>query len=256
MLNALRHERILDRLTAVGEVTVAQLAAELDCAPETVRHDLAALEAMARLRRVHGGAVQMPEPHLPPVRHRIARDRLAKDAVANAAIPLVPAGAQIFVGPGSTTLVLAVRLAELPSRCCFVTNMLDIAQLLSQSGRHDVRLLGGEMNGETRCTTGGDMLVDLKRWVFDLVIVGAAAIDARHGLMLPIASFGGMMETLRERSRERMVLADATKFTVPGRQVLWPWTAIDILVTDRRPSALFEQSVQLAGTRLVVARQA
>jgi DeoR family glycerol-3-phosphate regulon repressor len=195
----------------------------------------------------------MPAPDLPPVQHRIARDRRAKDAVANAAIALVPAGAQIFVGAGSTTLALAVRLVELPSRSCFVTNMLDIAQLLTHGGRHQVHLLGGEVNGETRATSGGDMLVDLKRWLFDLVIVGAASIDAQHGLLGPTAAFGGLLETLRERSRERMVLADNTKFTVPGRQVLWPWTAITILVTDRRPPAAVEQAAKAAGTKLVMA---
>lgn len=253
MLKGSRQDRILARLTAHGEVSVVSLSRELGCAPETVRRDLAALEARARLRRVHGGAVQMPAPGLPPVPNRIARDRRAKDAVADAAIPLVPAGALIFVGPGSTTLTLAARLLELPARSCFVTNMLDIAQVLAHGGRHEVHLAGGEVNGETHCTTGGEVVVSLRRWLFDLAIVGAAAVDARHGLLAATGAYGGLLETLLERARDRMVLADASKFAAPGRQVAWPWPAIGTLVTDRKPPRAVEQAAKGAGTRLVVA---
>lgn len=255
MLSDLRRDRILARLKANGEVSVASLVRELGCAPETVRRDLAALEARARLRRVHGGAVQVLPPDLPPVPSRMTRDRQAKDAVADAAVALVPAGALVFVGAGSTALALSVRLLELPSRTCFVTNMLDVAQVLARGGRHQVHLAGGEVNPEAHTTTGSEVLVSLRRWLFDLVIVGAAAVDARHGLLAPTGNYAGLLDTLLERSRDRMVLADSSKFTAAGRQVTWPWTAIGTLVTDRRPPRPIEQAANAAGTRLVVAHR-
>lgn len=56
-LAAARRAHILTALSRTGAVRVADLSAELDVAPVTLRRDLQLLEEEGRLTRVHGGAV-------------------------------------------------------------------------------------------------------------------------------------------------------------------------------------------------------
>jgi DeoR/GlpR family transcriptional regulator of sugar metabolism len=127
MLPSARHQKILELLATGAEVEVAALARALGVSIETARRDLVALERRRLLRRVHGGAITLPPPDLPPVRLRIDHDSAAKIDIADAALAHIPAGSHIFLGAGSTMLALARRLAELPVRSTFVTNMIDIA---------------------------------------------------------------------------------------------------------------------------------
>lgn len=253
MLDDARRGRIVGRLDAAGEVTVSGLARDLGCSRETIRRDLRLLEEAARLRRVHGGAVRIAEPDLPPVPRRIAREARAKEAIAEAATPLVPAGGLVFLGAGSTTLALAPRLLDLPARTTFVTNMLDVAQVLSHGGRHAVHLLGGEVNGHTRTTTGPEAVLGAGRWLYDVAVVGAAALDAARGMLSPTGAGAPFLDALRGSSRRRVVLADASKFGAPGRRVLWPWSDIHALVTDQAVAPPFARAAQATGTRVVVA---
>lgn len=252
MLADARRERILGHLAKTGGVGVADLAAELSCAEETVRRDLSTLEARGRLRRVHGGAVRITAPELPPIPRRVGRDREAKETIADAAVELVPVGAMVFIGAGSTTLTLAARLIDLPGRTCFVSNMPDVAQLLVRGG-HEVHLAGGELHAETHAAFGSETLRALEGRMFDLAVVGAAAMDAEHGLLGTTPQHAALQDVLRRRSRKRIVLADASKFGRSARYLLWGWRDIDVLVTDRDPPAPVAASARHAGTRLVVA---
>ncbi|MDQ0472665.1 DeoR/GlpR family DNA-binding transcription regulator [Labrys wisconsinensis] len=253
MLPPARRQRILERLARGGEVEVAGLAAELGISVETARRDLTALEQRRLLRRVHGGAVALPSPALPPVRSRIDRAGAAKADIAEAALPLVPAGAHVFLGAGSTMLALAARLADLPVRTTFVTNMIDIAVALRR-GVHEVHLTGGEVDADTHAVGGPEALRFLERRLFDLAITGAAAIDAEHGVMGPTAAHAAITEILRRRARRRMVLSDHSKFGRSDRYGQGDLAEIDVLVTDRPPPEPFPARLAAAGVQLVVAR--
>ena len=174
MFSDRRHEAILARLTQAGEVAVGPLATELGCAVETIRRDLAELEQRGQIKRVHGGAVQVPPAEQPPIATRQVRDRKVRDAIAAAAAALVPAGAHIWLGAGSTVLALAVRLFDLPARTTFATNMIDVARLLARS-RHQVFLAGGEINADSMAQNGAETLDFIEARYFDLAIVGGGA---------------------------------------------------------------------------------
>jgi DeoR/GlpR family transcriptional regulator of sugar metabolism len=250
MLATLRRQQILDLLAIDRQITVAGLAESFGCSVETVRRDLSVLEQRQQLRRVHGGAVKIPPPDLPPVPARLGRERAAKDTVAELAAALVPAGAHVFLGAGTTMLTLAVRLLGLPARTSFVTNMIDVAQVLAR-GAHEVYLAGGLVHAETHALGGPEVLRFLEGRMFDLVILGAAAIDGEHGVMGPTAAHAALAERLRARSRRRMVLADGSKFGRSDRYLMLGFSDIDVIVTDRPPPAAFVARATEAGARLV-----
>lgn len=56
MKNHIRRQQIVNAVNQVRSVTVGQLANQFHISVETVRRDLAWLEKMGRLVRMHGGA--------------------------------------------------------------------------------------------------------------------------------------------------------------------------------------------------------
>ena len=75
MLSAHRHDTILKRLESNGRIRAIELAHELVVSEETIRRDLTELEALGRLRRVHGGAVQFRPDEEQPLLDARASDR-------------------------------------------------------------------------------------------------------------------------------------------------------------------------------------
>jgi DeoR/GlpR family transcriptional regulator of sugar metabolism len=256
MLGTVRRQAILDRLAERGHLEIAALAGELACSVKTIRRDLQDLERSGRVRRVHGGAVTtVPAGMPPPVLRRADRARRAKEAIAALAADFIPAGGLVFIGAGSTTLALAMRLATTTTRTTFVTNMIDVAQALGQ-GPHEVHLAGGELDAPTHATRGGEMLRFIEGRMFDLVVFGASAIDAEHGVMGPTAAHAALGEVLRRRGRRCLAVADASKFGRTDRYILSGFDDLDIVVTDRAPPAPFAARLAAADAQLVYRRPA
>ena len=234
MLSSYRHKRILDSLAVSGQLEVAMLAQELGCSEKTIRRDLEHLEAAGRLQRVHGGAIRPDGEGVVPVEQRFGRERRAKQIIAGLAVERIPEGALVFLGAGSTTLAVAARLAGRPP-VTVVTNMIDAAQALDRDGRHRVFLAGGELAGATHTTFGPETLQFVRARLFDLVICGATGIDPDHGVMGPTDWHVAFTDLLIRQAHRFMVVAAASKFGQRDCYRVCEISAIDILVTDRRP---------------------
>jgi DeoR/GlpR family transcriptional regulator of sugar metabolism len=245
-----RREKILQHLAARGAVEVWRLAADLACSPKTIRRDLDELEQAGHVRRVHGGAISIVAPELPPVVHRADKMRRAKEVIATLAAARVPAGGLVYLGGGSTVLALAVRLCDLPKRTIFVTNMLDIAQILGQNGRHEVHLVGGELDPPTRTVIGPEAYRFMEARLFDVAVIGATAIS-EAGVMGPTTAHIAIAEVLRHAAQRRIVVADSTKFGKTDRYTVLRMTEVEEFVTDRRPPPRFRTLIEQSGGRLV-----
>src|SRR6476469_1185258 len=107
-----RRGEVMRVLGIEGKVRAAEIAVRLGVSLDTVRRDLAELEARGRLRRVHGGALPVTTPGPPRFTDRVHQDVAAKEAIASAAIGLVKPGEVIALSGGSTLLAFARRLPD------------------------------------------------------------------------------------------------------------------------------------------------
>jgi DeoR family fructose operon transcriptional repressor len=118
---------------------------------ESVRKDLALLEARGLLRRVHGGAI--PCEASVPNRTSDRGERTAeKSAIAEHALRFVPDGASLLLDAGTT-----LRLAEmLPTEAELVvyTNSIPVGSTLHRRGI-TVVTLGGRIRPPTMAGVGG-----------------------------------------------------------------------------------------------------
>nr|QQZ51296.1 DeoR/GlpR transcriptional regulator [Phenylobacterium glaciei] len=140
-----RQEQILAEVRANAAVRIADLADRFGTSTETIRRDLDLLGRQGLLNRTHGGGT-------PPLafeadirdRHRLmSRERWR---IAQAAAALVEPGEAIMIDAGSTTLHLAIALADLNRPMVAVTNGLAIADALGKCAQIRVIVCPGELN--------------------------------------------------------------------------------------------------------------
>ncbi len=146
MLARQRQALILERVRASGAVRVVELARELDVSDMTVRRDLEVLHDQGLLEKVHGGATALSglASYEPGFTAKTSLQQAEKAAIAAAAVRLVEPGMSIAISAGTTTHVLARRVAEVPG-VTIVTNSIRVADVLHRTGRRDqtVILTGG-----------------------------------------------------------------------------------------------------------------
>ena len=248
-----RQQRIVEQARQEGRVDVAELAAELEVTPETVRRDLSALERQGVLRRVHGGA--MPVERLgfePGLAARDAVRRAEKERIAKAALSELPVEGSILLDAGTTT----ARLAEiLPANrdLTVVTNSLPIAIGLSVRPGVTVLVTGGRVRGRTQAAVGDAALRMLGDTFVDVAFLGTNGITAHHGFTTPDEAEASVKRAMTRAGQRVVVLADSTKL---DRETLVRFAApeeVDVLVTDDGADKEALAALEDAGIEVVVA---
>lgn len=238
-----------------GRVSVAELADQYGVTTETVRRDLAVLDRLGLIRRVHGGAVGAGA--LTTIELGTAeRDNTRaaeKDRIAVLAQRHLPAsGGSVLFDAGTTTARVA---AELPTDLDLVavTNSLPIATRLTGFAGVRVHLLGGRVRGVTQAAVGAETLRMLGELRVDVAFVGTNALTVRHGLSTPDPEEAAVKRAMIAAADRVVVVADAGKV---GREDFVRFGStddIDVLVTDTDIPAGAHADLVAAGIEVVLA---
>ncbi len=233
-------------------VESAGLARHFGVSAESIRKDLAQLEARGLLRRVHGGAVPSQRQNEEPAVAGRTEQAEQKMAIARHALRLVPDGGTVLLDAGSTTL----RLAELlPTDRDLVvyTNALPLTSTLLQRGIAVVGL-GGRLRAETGAAVGPLTIAALAEINVDVAFLGTNAISFDRGLTTPDADEAQVKHAMLAAARQRVFLVDTSKF---GRESLARHAAledIDVLVTDAAITAQQRKRLLALDVTVEVAR--
>jgi len=230
---AARHQAILQHLALQGQAGVAELAAALGVSDDTIRRDLARLEAQGLLRKGHGGAVLPDVPALP----RRAREQLLpqiKQALGRAVAERIPAGASLMLDAGSTTLAVAQALR---GEHLVVTHSLDIANALAERPEIRLVLAGGRWDPAQRLFAGPEAEQTVRRYRADLAILGACAVHPELGLTASAEADAAVKRAMIDSSANRWLVTDHLKFDRIAPHALAPLAIFARLFSDR-PLAL------------------
>ncbi len=255
LLAHVRKASILETVRQSGSVQVAEIANRLSVSEMTIRRDLLDLEREGHLKRLHGGAVALQtiaiDQDEPSFDARLSRDRVAKERVAAAALPLIDGARTVALDVGATTFLLAQLLAGKPGLNLF-TNSLRIAAALSD-GPQQVYVPGGRVRG-TEMAIGGPAAVEAfeKLW-FDVAFVGVSGITA-DGLFDYSIEDTGLKRVYLSRSSRKVVLCDASKFNRMSLVRVSGFDAVDTLVTDAPPPPDIMAALQAADVEVILAR--
>jgi DeoR family fructose operon transcriptional repressor len=229
-----RQQAMVRAVSAVGRLSVAELAQQYDVTTETVRRDLSVLERAGLLRRVHGGAVPAGALHSveSALSERDAAQSAEKDRIGRAALALLPPeGASVLIDAGSTTERLAAILPA-THRLTVFTHSVPIAARLVTHPAVELHVLPGRVRPATHAAVGPATVAAINELRVDVAFVGANGVTATHGLSTPDPEEAATKQALVAAGQRVVVLADATKIGANSTVRFARLEDVDVIVTD------------------------
>ncbi len=234
MLAVLRRQHILDELQLTGSAMISTLAERLEVSEMTIRRDLAGLENDGLLERVHGGAVLSQRgTEEPGFDKNMLCQQPEKAAIAELAATMVKPGASIGLSAGTTTYMLAQRLARVGG-VTVLTNSMKVWNELQRdaAGQSHVILTGGDFRTPSDALVGPTADATIRSMYVDVLFLGVHGLDPVAGFTTPNISEAETNRTFLGHARRVVVLADHTKWRTIGLHILGPLSAADTIITD------------------------
>ncbi len=235
-------------------ISVGELCALFQISEATARRDLEVLALQGKLRRVHGGAISLPEapPEL-PILERSDEQSEEKQRIGRLAAGLVSDGETVFLGSGTTVLKAARELRE-RKNLTVITNSLPVLNVLAGSPAVTVVCLGGVLRDSELSFIGHITEQALAEVRADKVIIGIRAISLEQGLTSDY-----LPETMTDRAiiragREVIVVADHTKFGRVSTAFLAPVGSVHRIVTDAAAPPAEVQELEKSGVPVLIAK--
>lgn len=249
-----RLDHIRRRAQAAREVTVRELADELDVSEMTARRDLSALEREGLLVRTHGGAVATGRVAFEFAFGRDQQTMLdAKRAIAAVACGMIEDGQVVLLDTGTTTLELA-RLLTAGRALTVVTSSLAIVSTLQFASGVETILLGGFLRGGSPDLWGPITERNLEELHVDWVFVGADGVGSDGRLYCEDLNVARVAERMIAAGERAYVLADSSKI---GRKSLTSYGGpedVRALITDDGIDDAQRRALIESGLGIVVAR--
>ncbi|MFW0107621.1 DeoR/GlpR family DNA-binding transcription regulator [Rothia sp. P7181] len=258
-----RRAEIAKLVATARRVNGAELARRYEVTMETVRRDLAALEAEGRLRRVHGGAVTVEQSTSveSSIASRQRENNPEKNRIARKAYELLQesdAGA-IVLDAGTTIQILADCIAaedfSLKSGAdrLIITHALHIAVKLAEADGIILDLIGGQLRKMTWAAIGSRTAEHFASIRPDIAFIGVNGLDADFGLSTPGINEGTVKTAIVKSARRVVLLCDSAKF---GRESLVRFAGledIDVLITDKAPDGDLAAALEESNVEVLIA---
>lgn len=225
--------KIIELLKHDGIVTSTMLAEMLNVSNETIRKDLIQLESEGIVTRSHGGAILNDDFTDSPIKEKLKTHNKEKELLARRVVNLIPDNASVFIGVGSTEVLVAKELIlskklNITTNSVFVANLLDSEDYRSSS----IILLGGMIEPVSLATTGIWAINQIESMHFNYALLGTSGFKDMDGP--GTFSYGelAVLHSVIKKSENTIVVADYTKFYKNSTHKFAYWEDIDLLVTN------------------------
>lgn len=210
MLEAERHQLIIEELKKKMMVKLQELVELTGASESTIRRDLTYLEEKKLLKRVHGGASSLQGKLLEPsMNEKSFKNIREKRIIAQYAGSLVEEGDTIYLDAGSTTYEM---IAFLPKNIVVVTNGLMHASVLLENNIKTF-LIGGYVKATTKAMIGRGALENIELYRFDKCFMGVNGVHLQFGYTTPDQEEALIKQKAFELSRQVYVVTDDSKFS-------------------------------------------
>lgn len=250
MLPVTRREMIKELLLEKKTVHVSELSKMFGVSEETVRRDLSELEREGFAQKIHGGATITNR-----VRSYVDNSVLEnifvehKETIARRAKDLVHEGDSIFLDSSTTCLQMARAISDL--NIIVVTNSIDIATYLSKFENINLTVIGGNFDHRSRSFLGRQATGFLNDYYFDKAFISCKSLDMVSGCTDIEDDIVAVKRTVLNRSQQKIVVADHSKFDKVSFIGVCKLTELDVLVTDRPLSDEWSKYLSDSGVRFI-----
>lgn len=233
MLAEERYEKILEILSEQNSVKSSYLIDLFNVSVETVRRDLEYLEKENLIKRVHGGAVlshvtTKNAPYI--VRKNMHNEQKSK--IAENAIHYIKEGNSIALDNGTTTMHLAELIKGNFNHLTVVTNSLLVANTLYEDNNINVLLLGGTIDPKNHSLMGPLTEKNIEMFHFDKAFISVSGVSLENGITDFDFNYIHLQKKFLDYAKEKIVLADSSKFNVSSLMTICDLKDIDRCITD------------------------
>jgi DeoR family transcriptional regulator of aga operon len=251
-LAVVRQARMAGIIWDEGFARVSDLAGRFGVSAVTVRADLTALEARARVRRVRGGAVP-PSGLLgeQPFESSQWEAPLQKSSIGVHAAGMIATGDTVILDVGTTTtaiaraLVLRTGLRDVT----VVTNGLNIAlELERATPRISVVVTGGTLRPLQH-----SLVTLLERLRASVAFVGCNGVDPEVGITNVNLPEAEVKRAMLLAARRRVIVADGSKVGEVELAKVCDIEEVSLLITDATADPEVVAEIAAAGCRVELA---
>jgi len=235
MLAVERRNLILEKLQDEKKVVVSELSTLFDVSEETIRRDLDKLDKEGLATKSYGGAVLNESSLDMPFNVRKKRNMRGKQVIAELVSGLVKEGEHIIVDP-STTAVSIAKALKSRKRLTVITNSLEVLVELSDVSGWDVICTGGTLRENYLALVGSRTTDVIGSFHADKAILSCKGIDRERGITDSNEMFSQVKQTMLKSAKQRILAVDCTKFDQVAFSRIGEFSAVDMVVTDVRPS--------------------
>ncbi len=222
-----RRERILEALRQNGNVSVKELAEQLQVSHLTIRRDLQYLEDHKLLERFYGGARSGGAAGIRDEKDKI---KFCREKIARYAASLVADGDSIFINTSATALGMVKYITA--KNVTVITNNGNIIGEDNPS-QATVVLLGGELRYMKGAMVGEFALNNLGRVTAKKSFVGCSGISPDTGMTTELLNEVNINAKMFHRvTGSSYILADHTKLGKKSSFVSCPVSEIANIITD------------------------
>lgn len=212
MLDLERDEQILAILKQSRACTVYELSQKLFVSPSTIRRDLTRMEQKGLITRTFGGALLKAGAANEDTSFYLREKESLplKKALAKAAAEFLCDDCAIFVDSSSTALQMVSLLNDYKN-IRIITNGLAIAGEVVSKTRHQVTLLGGDIQPASNSVLGSRAEAMLSSYHAQLAIMSTAGVDPAFGFSEATEQSADIKRLMHRNADKTIVMFDAGK---------------------------------------------
>lgn len=230
MLKEERQEYILNRISKDNRIYVTTLSIELGVSDDTLRRDLAELDAKGFLTKVHGGAIAKSGISM-EFMDRLSTGTAIKQQLAAKVIPFFKQGDVILLDGGTSNLEVAKQIPK-EMELTVYTNSFPIINVLLKHSHMSLNFLGGSVFASSQITLGLTVYQALQTIRPDWVVIGISDIHPDKGITCPDREEAMIKRSIIERGQKTIVIADSYKLGTARTYTVASLGDIDYLVTE------------------------
>ena len=178
-----RHKYILDLLDRNGKIFVKDLSKEFKVSESMIRKDLKVLEKKNLLRRTYGGAINIDNTaiNIKSFNNRISENIDLKNIIVQKAFNELDDNDTIFLDSSTTYFMIAKLIVENNKQLTIITNMFEIASLITPNIITKFIFIGGDYNSYVGGSIGSHAIEQINNYRCNKAFLGCTGIDLRDG---------------------------------------------------------------------------
>ncbi len=233
MLKEERHQKILNEVALHNRVLLTDIAESLNVSIDTVRRDVKELDALNKLKKVHGGAIALGFVSFSPKNTNIYA-LAEKTIIAQKAISLIKEGSVVLIDGGTTCLELARLIPHKLHLTCFTLSLPVALEMLTKPNV-EVIFIGGKLSKDAQLSIGANAVNNLSDIRVDYSFIGTGYVDPVYGLTEFDWDIVQLKKAVIDASKKTVLLSISEKLNSQHRYKTADINAINTMVTELEP---------------------